>query len=230
MPSSLGPLSAREFAAVLFDLDGTLIDSTAAVGRSWRRWAQEHDVDPSLLQGFHGVPSAGIVAQLLPEDRQAGAARRIEEIEVGDTEGISLLPGAADALEALASSDGQPGRAAIATSCTRTLAEARICATGLAHPPVVVTADDIEQGKPHPDPFLLAARRLGVDPGDCLVVEDAPSGLVAARAAGCATLAVTTTTPREVLAADGHADAIVDLLSDVRFTLSPQLTVRVARA
>lgn len=228
MPSSLGPVSAREFAAVLFDLDGTLIDSTPAVERSWLRWAEEEGVDPARLRGSHGVPSAGIVARLLPEPRWAAASRRIEEIEVGDTDGITVLPGAAEALAALAGSDGHLGRAAIATSCTRPLARARMVATGLAQPRVVVTADDIDRGKPHPDPFLEAARRLGVDPADCLVVEDAPSGLAAAKAAGCTTLAVTTTTAREVLEADPNADAVVGLLSDVRFlSAGPAMTVKV---
>lgn len=208
MPSSLGPLHGRSFAAVVFDMDGTLIDSTAVVVRSWLRWAEEHDVDPRRLQGFHGVPAAAIVAELLPGPGHESALRRITELELADTDGIDVLPGAAEALAALA-----PDRCAIATSCTAPLAAARIEASGLLAPRVVVTADDVERGKPHPDPFLLAAERLGVDPADCLVVEDAPGGLTAAQAAGCATLAVTTTTPRDELV----ADAVVTDLSRVAF-------------
>jgi mannitol-1-/sugar-/sorbitol-6-phosphatase len=102
---------------------------------------------------------------------------------------------------------------AIATSCTVQLAEARIAAAQLLPPSVLVTADDVTHGKPHPEPFLEAARRLGVDPGRCLVVEDAPKGLEAAQAAGCFTLAVVTTTPRELL----DADAVVADLSEIRF-------------
>jgi sugar-phosphatase len=209
MPSPLASLQDRAFAAVIFDMDGTLVDSTAAVVRSWVRWAEEHELDPRRLQGFHGVPAAAIVAELLPDHLHAAAIDRINALELTDTDGIELLPGAAEALAALA-----PDLAAIATSCTAPLAAARIGSSGLRAPSVVVTADDVERGKPHPDPFLLAARRLGADPADCLVVEDAPGGLQAARAAGCATLAVTTTTAREALV----ADVVVTDLSHVAFT------------
>jgi sugar-phosphatase len=118
-------------------------------------------------------------------------------------------------VEALASLVG--AKNAIATSCTIPLAQARIRAAGLVPPSVLITVDDVARGKPHPDPFLAAAERLGADPHRCLVVEDAPMGLQAARAAGCFTLAVLTTTPREEL----QADAIVDDLSEVEFQPGP---------
>lgn len=210
MPWTSGVLESRQFAAVLFDMDGTLIDSIPAVVRSWLRWADEEDVDPRRLTGFHGVPARGIAERLLPPERVDAAVARIEAIEVADVEGISVLPGA---LEALAALGGPHDRCAIATSCTAPLAQARIAATGLPVPRVLVTASDVTRGKPHPEPFLLAASRLGVEPSDCLVVEDAPGGLVAARAAGCATLAVTTTTAR----ADLVADAVVENLAAVCF-------------
>ncbi|GAA4721432.1 HAD family hydrolase [Pedococcus ginsenosidimutans] len=194
---------------MLFDMDGTLIDSIPVVVRSWLRWAEEEGVDPRRLVGFHGVPARGIAEKLLPPERVDAAVERIEAIETADTDGITILPGALAALAALAGDD----LCAIATSCTRVLADARIVATGLPVPRVVVTASDVDRGKPHPDPFLLAAQRLGVDPAHCLVVEDAPGGLEAARAAGCATLAVTTTTEP----ADLVADAVVATLADVRF-------------
>lgn len=214
MPGTLGTLENRTFAAVLFDMDGTLIDSIPVVVRSWLRWAREEGVDPHRLAGFHGVPARGVAAALLPPERVDAAVERIEAIEVADTDGITLLPGTLDALAALrAAGPGGRDLAAIATSCSTPLATARIIATGLPAPAVVVTASDVVQGKPHPDPFLLAARRLGVDPQDCLVVEDAPGGLEAARAAGCATLAVSTTTA----AADLIADAVVDDLGAIRF-------------
>ncbi|GAB3076273.1 MULTISPECIES: HAD-IA family hydrolase [unclassified Phycicoccus] len=211
MPGTLGTLDGRDFAAVLFDMDGTLIDSIPVVIRSWLRWAEEEGVDPARLVGFHGVPARGIAEKLLPADRVDAAVDRIEAIETADTDGITVLPGTLDALATLTGAD----LCAIATSCTRPLADARIAATGLPAPRVVVTASDVRQGKPHPDPFLLAARLLGVDPRDCLVVEDAPGGLEAARAAGCATLAVTTTTAP----ADLIADAVVGTLADARFAV-----------
>lgn len=209
MPGTLGTLDGRDFAAVLFDMDGTLIDSIPVVVRSWLRWAEEEGVDPRRLVGFHGVPARGIAEKLLPPERVDAAVERIEAIETADTDGITILPGALAALAALSGDD----LCAIATSCTRVLADARIAATALPVPRVVVTASDVDRGKPHPGPFLLAAQRLGVDPAHCLVVEDAPGGLEAARAAGCATLAVTTTTEP----ADLVADAVVATLADVRF-------------
>ncbi len=213
----LGSLIGRTFSAVIFDMDGTLIDSTAAVLRSWQRWAREYGVGPKDMVAHHGVPSAAVVRAVLPPALQDEASRRIEELEVLDVDGVVVLPGAAEALAALGST-----HAAIATSCTDVLAAARIGASGLQVPDVVVTADQVTQGKPHPDPFLLAAERLGVDPSDCLVVEDAPMGLQAARVAGCATLALTTTTP----VADLVADAVVSTLADVHFVRSGgQVTV-----
>jgi sugar-phosphatase len=218
MPWTLGTLESRPFAAVLFDMDGTLIDSIPAVVRSWLRWAQEEDVDPRRLAGFHGVPARGIAERLLPPERVDAAVARIEAIEVADVEGITVLPGALEALAALRGSGIQGAseadhRCAIATSCTAPLAAARISATGLPVPEVVVTASDVTRGKPHPEPFLLAAARLGVEPTECLVVEDAPGGLEAARAAGCSTLAVATTTAP----ADLIADAVVENLAAVAF-------------
>jgi mannitol-1-/sugar-/sorbitol-6-phosphatase len=197
MPVTPSPFDAP-FAGVLLDMDGTLIDSIPAVERSWLRWCGEFGVDPHRLVGLHGVTAENVIEQLLPEARRAEAFARIREIEVADTDGIVVLPGAEELLVALREG-GVP--TAIVTSCTRDLAEARIAATGLPHPDVVVTASDVVRGKPWPHPWLEGARRLEVDPGDCLVVEDSVAGLRAGRAAGCrALVAVTSTTPREELA------------------------------
>jgi sugar-phosphatase len=194
---------------VIFDLDGTLIDSTPAVIRSWTTWAIEFGLTADDLAGFHGVPSADVVRQLLPESQQEKAIARIDELELVDVGDIVVLPGAADALLDLA-----VARTAIATSANRLLAKARINAAGLLPPTVIVTIDDVARGKPEPDPFLEAARRLDLDPADCLVVEDAPLGVRAAQAAGCATLALLTTSPPAQLAT---ADAVVADLAAVRF-------------
>ena len=208
----IGRLADRVFDAVIFDLDGTLIDSTPAVLRSWATWTREHGLAPEAQAGHHGVPSASVVRALLPADRHEAAIARINELEIADVSDIVVLPGAIEALQAL-----RYAKNAIATSCDLRLAKARIAAAKLAPPSVLVTADDVVRGKPAPDPFLEAARRLQVDPANCLVVEDSPMGLQAARAAGCATLAVITTTPAEELV----ADAVVDTLADVRFELTP---------
>jgi sugar-phosphatase len=180
--------------------------------RSWATWTYEHGLTPEDQAGYHGVPSASVVRALLPADRHDAAIARINELEVADVSDIAVLPGAAEALEAL-----RDAKNAIATSCNLRLARARIAAANLTPPSVLVTADDVANGKPAPDPFLEASRRLQVDPADCLVVEDSPMGLQAARAAGCTTLAVVTTTPVEELI----ADAVVGTLADVRFEVRP---------
>jgi mannitol-1-/sugar-/sorbitol-6-phosphatase len=160
------------------------------------------------------------VTTMLPEDQGELGGRRIEEIETADVDGILVLPGAKAALTAL------PGRrAAIVTSCVWPLAMARIGAAGLTAPEVVVTADQVKVGKPDPAPYLLAARKLGVDPADCLVVEDAPAGLTSGLAAGAASLAIVTTHTADQL----EADAIVTNLDSVRFTVTPD-GVRVSLA
>lgn len=214
-PEAAGPalLGGRVFEAVLFDLDGTLVDSTASVRRSWTRWAGEFAVPAERLAGRHGVPARAIVEAVLDVPRRAAALARIEQLEVVDAaSGIVPLPGAAAALAALPA-----GRAAIVTSCSAPLARARAATAGIAVPGVVVTADDVATGKPDPAPYLLGARLLGADPACCLVVEDAPAGLVSGRAAGAATLAVVTTHA----AADLDADQVVGTLADVRFVAGP---------
>lgn len=218
----LDKLADEVFEGVLFDMDGTLIDSTPAVVRAWSTWMQEFGLDPDQVGRHHGMPSAQVVRALLPEDRHAEATRRIDELELADVHDIVVLPGAADALASLSSA-----KSAIATSCNGPLARARITAAQLVPPSVLVTVDDVQHGKPAPDPFLEAARRLGVDPARCLVVEDAPKGLEAAHAAGCSTLAVVTTTPIEEL----DADAVVGTLADVVFVPGEDgIRVRLAAA
>jgi sugar-phosphatase len=195
-------------------MDGTLVDSTAAVERSWTTWAVEHGVsgEQLLAANGHGRPAPEIVADLVGAEAYPAAAARITELEVTDVADIVQLPGVAEVLSGLPSA-----RWAVVTSCSAPLADARRHAAGLPDPSVLVTFDDVAQGKPAPDCFLLGAARLGVDPADCLVVEDAPAGLAAARGAGCATLAVRTTHPQGPL--DG--DLVVPLLSAVRLDAGP---------
>ncbi|MFI2702272.1 HAD-IA family hydrolase [Cellulosimicrobium composti] len=218
LPSPGVAFADRTFDAVLFDMDGTLIDSVPAVERSWRRWAAEHGLpDADEFQVQHGTPARTLIAALLPEDRVEAAYDRIHALELDDNEGVTILPGTRDALAAL-----PPERSAIVTSCTRPLAAARMAASGLVAPSVVVTADDVAHGKPDPDPFLLGARRLGVDPRRCLVVEDAPAGVASGRAAGCAVLVVTGTHSADELASASPApDALAAGLAAVRFVVGP---------
>jgi mannitol-1-/sugar-/sorbitol-6-phosphatase len=206
---------AEPFEGVLLDMDGTLIDSIAAVERSWVRWCAEYGIDPVRLKGFHGVTAANVIAGLLPEEERAAAFDRILALEVADVDGIVVLPGAAELLGDLARAAVPT---AIVTSGTRGLAEARIAATRLAHPPVVVTASDVTRGKPWPDPWLEGARRLGVEPAQCLVVEDAVAGLRAARDAGCrALVGVLGTAARDEL--EKVADLVVPDVAHLRATV-----------
>ncbi|WP_434614555.1 HAD family hydrolase [Arthrobacter sp. A5] len=205
----LRPVIGQTFDAVLFDMDGTLIDSTPAVRRAWLAWCAERKLDPSFLDGAHGQPAQDIVASLVPTEEFDEAFERIQQIEIAEVGGITVLPGAAEALSAIGEY-----RKAIVTSCTRSLAAARITASGLVPPCVVVTFDDVVRGKPDPEPFALGARRLGFDPGRCLVVEDAAAGLRSAHDAGCTTLAVAGTHA----AADLSADLVITSLVELGFS------------
>ena len=202
----------QTFDAVLFDMDGTLIDSTPAVIRSWLAWCVERGIDPSFLEGAHGQPGRDIVASLVPPEEFEAAFERIQQLEITEVSDVTVFPGAADALSAIGEN-----RKAIVTSCTRPLAAARIMASGLVPPRVVVTADDVMCGKPDPEPFAYGAQRLGFDPGRCLVVEDAPAGLRSAKEADCTTLAVAGTHP----AAELSADLVITSLAELDFTATP---------
>ncbi|MFD4635109.1 HAD family hydrolase [Streptomyces sp. NPDC058284] len=176
--------------ALLFDNDGTLVSSLESVYRCWSRWAREYGITAEEFARveLHGRPAAEIAADLLPPEKVAEAVARIEELEVSDVAGgVVLLPGTRELLESL-----PMDRWAVVTSATRVLAEARLAEVGI-RPGLVVAADDITRGKPDPEPFLLAAAKLGADPTRCVVFEDAPAGLQAGRAAGMTTVALTTT-------------------------------------
>jgi sugar-phosphatase len=195
------PTERTEFRveAILFDLDGTLIDSTPIIVRSWSRWAEEFGVTTEQFQALgslHGRTSAAIVRALVPPERVRDGERRIDELESTDVDGLVTLPGVEELLRQLPAD-----RWAIVTSGNDAIASVRTKAARL-EPTVLITADDVTHGKPHPEPFLLGARRLGVAPQSCLVIEDAPAGLQAAKAAGAATIAVTTSHNADELDAD----------------------------
>ncbi|WP_431772960.1 HAD-IA family hydrolase [Streptomyces cucumeris] len=185
--------------ALLFDNDGTLVSSMESVVRCWTRWAGEYGVSEEEFAAveLHGRPANDIIGDLLPAERIAGARARIDALELADVPGgVKLLPGTAELLTGLPAA-----RWAVVTSANATLAAARLTEVGL-RPGTLITADDITRGKPDPEPFLLAAERLGVDPARCVAFEDAPAGLASARAAGMRTVALTTTVPRAELIAD----------------------------
>jgi sugar-phosphatase len=182
---------------VLSDLDGVLVDSQASIMRAWRRWGARHGVEREAIDLVrHGHPSSAIVATLAPRLDAEAEGRVLDLDQAGDCGDVVALPGAADLLRAFG-----PRRVAVVTSCTAELAEARLRAAGLEPPPVVVTSDRLRRGKPDPEGYLLAARDLGDDPGNCVVLEDAPGGVEAGRAAGMRVVGILTTHAREDLAA-----------------------------
>ena len=202
---------AVSFQAVIFDMDSTLVDSLPAIIRVWTLFAIRYGLTEEQLRGKFGRSTASVVGELVDAHRRAEALEWIAEHELTDQAGVVALPGAAVALRSVAP------RAAIATSATRAMADARLAAAGLPAPEVVLTASDVQRAKPDPEIFLRAAERLGADPRVCLVAEDAPNGLRAARAAGMATIAVTTTHPAEEL--EPLADLVVPDLGHVSWRL-----------
>jgi sugar-phosphatase len=190
--------------AILSDLDGTLIDSTPAVLRVWASWRADRGLGPlDVATHPHGVPARQVVERIAPHLDAAAEAAELERREVADLDGVVALPGAAELL------GGTLGdvRVGVVTSCTLPLADARLRAAGLPRPTgTLVTAERTERVKPDPDPYLLGADELGVAPADCVVLEDAPAGIAAGRAAGMRVVAVTTTHGAAELAA---ADEVV---------------------
>ena len=149
-------------SALLFDMDGVLIDSTPAVARVWHRWAVEHGFDPdTVVHMAHGRPSRTTLRELLPNADIAREDREVERREMEDLDGVVLLPGARELLNAL-----PPERWTIATSCTRPLAEVRLRAAGLPVPMTMITSSDVKIGKPDPEPYLKAAAKLGFAASD----------------------------------------------------------------
>lgn len=190
--------------AILFDLDGVLVDSTPAVARVWTGWAREHGFEPEeVVRRAHGRPSIATLRELLPNADHEAMDRELERREIEDVEDVVALPGAVEILGAL-----PPACWAIVTSGTRPLAEVRIRAAGLPQPKHLITASDVRRGKPNPDPYLKGAESLGIGAADCLVIEDAPAGVQAGKAAGARVVAVRTTMPTEELR-DAGADWVV---------------------
>ena len=203
-------MPAIHCSALLFDLDGVLIDSTPAVQRVWHRWAVEHGLDPeAVVYMAHGRPSRSTIRELLPNSDIDREDREVERREIEDIDGVVLLPGAQNLLNSL-----PPDRWTIATSCTRRLAEVRLRVAGLPIPATMITSSDVKIGKPDPEPYLKAAAKLGFAASDCIVVEDAPAGARAGKAAGARVIAFLTTMLRRDLE-DAGADWIVQNCADI---------------
>ena len=195
---------------VLFDLDGVLVDSTPAVARVWTWWAREHGFNADeVVQQAHGRPSIATIRELLPNSDHEAEHREVERREIEDITDVIPLPGALQLLGAL-----PLDRWAIVTSCTLRLAEVRIAAARLPKPKYLVTSNDVSRGKPDPEPYLKAAQILAVPAEECVVVEDAPAGIRAGKAAGARVVALRTTAVEAELE-DAGADWIVNDCSEL---------------
>ncbi len=205
--------------AILFDLDGVLIDSTPCVSRVWRQWAVEHHLDPEgVVHAAHGRRSIETIAKVAPHLDAETENVEVERRELADTEGLIVIEGAADLLKALPA-----GRWTIVTSGTRPLATMRLQVGGLPVPGQMVTANDVALGKPHPQPYLKGAEMLGLPISDCVVIEDTPSGLKAAKAAGARSFGVPTTYPPDELK---DATVLLDSLRQLRANPLPDGRIR----
>jgi sugar-phosphatase len=195
-------------AAILFDLDGVLADSTGSVDREWREWARAHGVDEAKVIAIaHGVRSVEVIRAVAPHLNAEVEARKLEKHEASDQHGVVPMPGASELVASIPT-----GRWGVVTSGSRRLATARLKLVGIPHPKVLVTADDVTNGKPHPEPYLKGAELLGVAPADCLVIEDAPAGIQAALAGGMKVVGIASTYTADKLTA---ASAVVQGLAQI---------------
>jgi mannitol-1-/sugar-/sorbitol-6-phosphatase len=217
MPPSPVSLNCQ---AILFDMDGILISSLEAVERSWSKWAELRGFDPAVARRIaHGRRAVDTITNLCPDCDSEVELKLIEDIEVADNEGLTVLPGVCDLLRSL-----PPDRWTVVTSATERLARVRLAAGKIPAPERLVTADRVARGKPHAEPFLAGAALLGFAPKDCVVFEDSAAGAIAGRAAGCTVVATTFSHAAESLEA---AHYLVEDLTGVRAEItSDGLTLR----
>lgn len=213
----------RAFGAFLFDMDGTVLNSIAAAERIWSAWAVRHGVNvETFLPTIHGVRAIDTITRLnLPGVDAEAQAAFITEAEIEDVEGIVEIPGAAAFLKSLPAD-----RWAMVTSAPRDLALRRMAAAGIPEPAVMITAEDVTAGKPDPAGYRLAAKRLGLEPADCLIFEDATVGIQAAEAAGAPLMIITTTHQHPLETAHAtiasYRDVALSIDSDGQLHLQPQ--------
>jgi sugar-phosphatase len=204
--------------AALFDMDGTIVDSNACVVRQWRRWAARHGLDiDRVLERSHGRRTIETMRELAPDLDHASEVRRFIADEAADLDDIASVPGAVELVRRLPA-----GRWGVVTSSPRAVAEPRLRCAGFPQPGVLVTADDVVNGKPDPESYVTAARTLGVVPGRCLVFEDANSGLHAARAAGMTVVGVDYTHREEL-----ECEHIIRSFEVVRIEIGEELRVAI---
>ena len=209
--------------AIIFDFDGVLVDSNPIAERHWSMWAKKHGIPESdVLSIHHGRPTVETIRAVAPSMDAAAEALKKETAEADDTDGLTKYAGADEIISVLPA-----GMWGIATSGTRRTATNRLKFVGLPEPRVLVTADDVQNGKPDPEPYLLAANKMGVSPADSVVIEDAPAGISSAKNAGAFVIAVATTNANDALQ---EADLIVRRLADLHVRVGEHgVTVHVAQ-
>jgi mannitol-1-/sugar-/sorbitol-6-phosphatase len=196
-------------SAILFDLDGVLADSTRSVERHWREWAQRKGVDAEAIIAIaHGVRALEVIERVAPHLDAAAELKELEDREADDRDGVRVMPGALELVRSIP--DGHWG---VVTSGTRHLASSRLRFCGLPVPKVLVTSDDVVNGKPDPEPYLKGAEWLGFAPAECLVIEDAPAGIQSAHAGGMKVVGMASTYGAEKL---HEADAVVQRLAEIQ--------------
>jgi sugar-phosphatase len=199
--------------AILFDLDGVLLDSTSCIEQHWQEWAEKHGLElKKVLQNAHGVRTIETIRLVAPHLDAEREAADFTANEILDTEGVVAIPGAKELMEHL-----PPGKWAIVTSGGFDLVQARLKKADLPMPKHIVSADDVTQGKPSPQPYLIGANKLGITINQCVVVEDAPIGIKAGKAAGMKVIGITSTHPVKELI-DAGVDFLVESLKKIRIS------------
>jgi sugar-phosphatase len=207
--------------AILFDLDGTLIESTGFIEQLWQNWGTRHGISPKRIsEVMHGRRAGEIISLVAPHLPLKEEVYALETDEINNMAGMRVYPGARELLNAL-----HPKQWAIVTSGSLRVASARLNYAKLPTPEVFVTGGDVKTGKPSPEGFLLAASRLGVRPSECIVVEDAPAGVQAGKAAGMKVIAIASTVSKELL---NQADVIVQKLGDIKLNrMNREITIQI---
>lgn len=198
-------------SAILFDLDGVLVDSTRQVDREWREWAARKGVDADAIMAIaHGVRSVEVIRRVAPHMNAEAEAAAIENHEAKDQSGVVVMPGALELVRSI-----PDGRWGVVTSGSRLLAQNRLRYCGLPVPEVLISSDDVKNGKPDPEPYLKGAVRLGLAPAECIVIEDAPAGIQSGRAAGMTVIGMASTyAPAKLV----EANAVVQKLAAIQIS------------